>query len=139
MLAEGSGQVDSAVAGVDGGVAGRLEAENGPRPAWLKCRMDRGWKKPVLCAVLLVTGKGPCSPLSGEWGGEGGPYSEGAGNGLEPRAQEQGLPWGRNKGGRDETVSVFRAAGVCLCVCRLIEFYLRLDFAEGSPQMQTLC
>ena len=84
-------------------------------------------------------GKGPCSLLSGEWGGEGGPYSEGAGSGLEPRAGEQGLPWGRDKGGRDETVSVFRAAGVCLCVCRLIELYLRLDSAEGSPQMQTLC
>ena len=42
MLAEGSSQVDSAVAGVDRSVAGRLEAENGPRPAWLECSMDRG-------------------------------------------------------------------------------------------------
>lgn len=67
MLAEGSGQVDSAIAGVDGSVAERLEAANRPRPAWLECRMERGGKKPVLCVVLLVMGKGPCLPLSREW------------------------------------------------------------------------
>lgn len=72
MLAEGSGQVDSAIAGVDGSVAERLEAANRPQPAWLECRMERGGKKPVLCAVLLVMGKGPCLPLSREWGGGGG-------------------------------------------------------------------
>lgn len=89
MLAEGSGQVDSAIAGVDGSVAERLEAANRSRPAWLECRMERGGKKPVLCAVLLVMGKGPCSLLSGGVGqGGGGPYSEGAGSDLEPWAQE---------------------------------------------------
>lgn len=59
--AQRSGQVDSAIAGVDECMAEELEAANRPRPAWLECRMERG-KKPVLCAVLLVMGKGPCLP-----------------------------------------------------------------------------
>ena len=108
------------------------------RPGW-----SVGWTgggRSLFCVQFFwLRGRDPAHRSVGSGAGRGGPYSEGAGSGLEPRAQEQGLPWGRNKGGRDETVSVFRAAGVCLCVCRLIEFYLRLDFAEGSPQMQSLC
>lgn len=137
MLAEGSGQVDSAIAGVDGSVAERLEAANRPRPAWLECRMERGGKKPVLCAVLLVMGKGPCLPLSREWGG---------GGVLTLKVQEvtwslgpknRDSPGGRNKAGRDEMVSVFRAAGICLCVCRLIEFYLSLDSQREAPKFRS--
>lgn len=70
MLAEGSGQVDSAVAVVDGGVAGRLEAENGPRPAWLKCRMD-GMEE--ACFVCGSSGYGEGTLLTAQWGvGRGG-------------------------------------------------------------------
>ena len=98
--------MDNAVAGVDGGVEGRLKAENGPRPAWPECRMDRGGKKPVLCVVLLVTGKGPCSLPSVGSGREGGPCSEGAGRGLEARAQEEGLPWGGNKAERGNSLCI---------------------------------
>lgn len=97
-----------------------------------------GGKKPVLCMVLLVMGKGPCSLPSVGWGGEGGPCSEGAGRAwrLGPRSRDSP---GDGIRGKEETVSAFRAAGVYLCVCRLTEFYLRLDSAEGSPQMQTPC
>ena len=34
-------------------------------------------------------------------------------------------------------VSVFCAAGVCLCVCRLIEFYLRLDSQREAPRFRS--
>lgn len=107
MLAEG-GQVDSAIAGVDGSVAEKARGlQARPRPAWLECRMERG-KKPVLCAVLLVMGKGPCLPLSREWGRVGVVLTlkvQEVTWSLGPKSGDS--PGGRNKAGRDEMVSVF--------------------------------
>lgn len=63
---------------------------------------------------------------------------EGAGRGLEARPRRRDSP-GEEIRQKEGTVSAFGAAGIYLCICRLIEFYLKLDSAEGSPQMQTLC
>ena len=76
------------------------------------------------------------------------PVSGGAGRAVLALKVQEGVwrlgPRRRDSPGeeirqKEEAVSAFGAAGVYLCVCRLIEFYLRLDSAEGSPQMQTPC